>query len=156
MIQQAVTGEEFRAQLRPGADALQRLVEFGRSYRQGISLPQANAVAMHELNEESRFAGDWNDEPARHAHVLAGFLAFAAEDELLTLAHSLKAEYTPLFAPTTLLRGALEACGRAVWLLEVPITVEQRISRRHLDRDPEPRRSARLRRSHRQRPRRHT
>ena len=53
--------------------------------------------------------GDWNAEPVRHAHMLVGFFALAAEDHLLSLGSVLRGSYTPFYAGATLTRAALEA-----------------------------------------------
>jgi hypothetical protein len=56
-------------------------------------------------------------------------LAFAAEDHLRTLADAFRGSCIPNYAGDTLARAALESAGRCGWLMEVPVSVEERLAR---------------------------
>jgi hypothetical protein len=110
------------------------VIDAGQELRDQYSLmPGAASEGMKELSLEAQVAGGWGDENVTAAHGHAGILLYAAEDHLRSLARLVVGEPT-VYAPLVLLRSALEACGRSMWLSESGIGARGRVARYQTER----------------------
>ncbi len=124
-----VSGTEFLQILQPACSTLDELLDAGEELRCERHFPEADSIGMAELEQEARFAGDWNAEPVRHAHLMPGLHFVVAEDSGRSIPSLFRDGRVPVFAPAVLGRATLEACARAFWLLEPSVGVEVRIAR---------------------------
>jgi ribonuclease HI len=106
------------------------LNEVARNYQYSNDFqPAPNSIATREVNKEQPvLAGDWSAKPVYDAYAMAASALFGAEDHLDALTRILK-DPTPRVATATLVRGVLEASGRAWWLLDPGIGARLRVAR---------------------------
>lgn len=96
-------------------------------------LPCADSIAMRERADESRYRGEWGEEPVEGAHTWAGLLLAAAESQLRTMARIVVGEPS-VYGPQTLMRSGLEMAGRSYWVADPSIGVRHRVARYQTER----------------------
>jgi hypothetical protein len=93
--------------------------------------PTSPAATTSILDE--RWSGSWGQRPVRDAYLSAALPLASAEDHLLLLAHAI-ASGPVQYAYSTVARGAMEASGRAWWLLDPDVEDSRRLGRYMTDR----------------------
>jgi hypothetical protein len=84
--------------------------------------------AAGEVEHEPEFTDDWAKAPVHHVLLMAIQAIHMADDHLAAMAAATRSEHV-LFAPLTLTRTVLAACGSAYYLLEPGIGVRVRLAR---------------------------
>ena len=84
--------------------------------------------AAGEVESEPDFTDEWATAPVRHVLLMATRAIGMADDHLAAMAAAIRSEHV-LFAPLTLTRTVLAACGSAYYLLEPGIGVRTRLAR---------------------------
>jgi hypothetical protein len=105
-----------------------RQLEHDAQWRPAPTSPAATTSALDE-----RWTGPWGRRPLRDAYLSAALPLASAEDHLLLLAHAIGSGPVH-FAYSTVARGAMEAAGRAWWLLDPDVEDSKRLGRYMTDR----------------------
>lgn len=122
--------DPFYAHIGPVRDVIRELTEQGRATRERWNAkPDAESQGMAEYAVEADYLGVWGEQPVVTTVTSAGFLLFAAEDHLRSMAAMFDSDPAPVFGHLVLARAALEAAARARWLLVGSIGVRGRVSR---------------------------
>ena len=97
--------------------------------RRGLQLPAPDSAAMSELDQQSAFAGVWDENPIDTAQAHIGLLLTAGEDAMETFAAAIVADRTQLYSYIPLARAGMEWLALAHWLAEPGIVSRQRVRR---------------------------
>lgn len=130
-IDGCVSNEEFRAAMRPLADALTTYAEALRDQPQVSGfVPIADSLAMAELASEHRWSTtDWM-EPVRNAHSYGGMLTYLIAEHLSAYAAIIsESRVGPAYAHMPTVRAVIEAVPIAHWMLDPSIGAERRVQR---------------------------
>jgi hypothetical protein len=115
-------------------DAVLDLVEFHEQERSKLRHdPAMGSPAWRDDLSEHRFAAI-EGHPCREARVLGSVQLSAAEELIRAICTLHQGPYPVLAADRILVRSALEACGRAHWLLDPSIDSRDRVARGLIER----------------------
>jgi hypothetical protein len=129
-----VDHETFLKAVEPCAAMLKTLTAAGYAAgrvdeERGRQLPAPDSAAMSELDQQSAFAGVWDENPIDTAQTHIGLLLTAGEDAMETFATAIVADRTPLYSYIPIARAGMECLALAHWLAEPGIGARERVRR---------------------------
>lgn len=119
--------DQWLASLSHHVESSGRFSEQYRASQPSAPIPGAPA-ATEFVNDEHGPGGPWGSGPVSTAHQIADLFLVASQAHLYALGRLLSPPLIP-FSFEVIERVAVEASGRAWWLLEPGLTVRQRVER---------------------------